>query len=150
MGVASLLLLLDYSRERKERLLINFVQYGIDLWGIVRAGHRGWPAHGGHGSGRKWPIIFAGILLGDADMQSPKKKHPKVVFGEDMQTLYGKGWTGARALYAGHVGKDGQLGEKGWGLMNTCTPWNGKITWVKITGDAAPASPGWAGPWLQG
>jgi hypothetical protein len=122
VGVASLVLLLDYEKERKERLLINFVQYGINLWGIVRAGHRGWPAHGGHGIGRKWPIIFAGILLGDEDMQSPKKKYPKVVFGEDMHTMYGKGWTGAKALYAGHVGKDGRFGEVGWGAYEHLHP----------------------------
>ena len=122
VGVASLVLLLDFPRERKERLLINFVQYGIDLWGIVRAGHRGWPAHGGHGSGRKWPILFAGILLGDEDMQSPKRKYPKVVFGEDMHTIYGKGWTGAKVVYAGHVGKDGRLGEIGWGAYEHLHP----------------------------
>ena len=122
VGVASLVLLLDYPKERKERLLVNFVQYGIDLWGIVRAGHRGWPAHGGHGNGRKWPILFAGILLGEGDMQAPKKKYPKVVFGEDMHTMYGKGWTGAKALYAGHVGKDGRFGEVGWGAYEHLHP----------------------------
>jgi hypothetical protein len=122
VGVASLVLLLDFPKERKERLLINFVQYGIDLWGVVRAGHRGWPAHGGHGSGRKWPILFAGIMLGDEDMQAPKKKYPKVVFGEDMQTMYGKGWTGAKVVYAGHVGKDGRLGKIGWGAYEHLYP----------------------------
>jgi hypothetical protein len=131
VGVASLVLLLDYPRERKERLLVNFVQYGIDLWGVVRAGHRGWPAHGGHGSGRKWPILFAGILLGDEDMQSPKKKYPKVVFGEDMHTMYGKGWTGAKALYAGHVGKDGRFGEVGWGAYEHLHP----SEWVNNLGE---------------
>jgi hypothetical protein len=131
VGVASLVLLLDYPKERKERLLVNFVQYGIDLWGIVRAGHRGWPAHGGHGSGRKWPILFAGILLDDEDMQSPKKKYPKVVFGEDMHTMYGKGWTGAKALYAGHVGKDGRFGEVGWGAYEHLHP----SEWVNNLGE---------------
>jgi hypothetical protein len=115
VGIASLLLMLDFPASEKENLLVNFVQYGIDLWGIVRAGHRGWPGHGGHGSGRKWPIIFAGIMLDDTDMQSPKKKYPAVEFGEDTQTMYGNGWTGANALYAGHVGKGGRLGKVGWG-----------------------------------
>ena len=131
VGVASLILLLDYPRERKESLLINFVQYGIDLWGIVRAGHRGWPAHGGHGSGRKWPILFGGILLGDEDMQSPKKKYPKVVFGEDMHTMQGKGWTGARVVYAGHVGKEGRFGERGWGAYEHLHP----SEWVNNLGE---------------
>jgi len=122
VGIASLLLMLDFPESSKEKLLINFVQYGIDLWGIVCAGHRGWPGHGGHGSGRKWPIIFAGIMLAETDMQSPKKKYPKVEFGEDMQTMCGKGWTGATALYAGHVGKDGRVGKVGWGAYEHLHP----------------------------
>ncbi len=131
VGVASLILLLDYEKERRKRLLINFVQYGIDLWGILRAGHQGWPAHGGHGSGRKWPIIFAGILLGDEDMLSPQRKYSKAVFGEDMQTMYGKGWTEAKALYAGHVGKDGRFGEVGWGAYEHLRP----SEWVNNLGE---------------
>ncbi|MHC4406322.1 MAG: hypothetical protein ACYTG0_42360 [Planctomycetota bacterium] len=122
VGIASLVLMLDYPEDEKEKLLVNFVQYGIDLWGIVRAGHPGWPAHGGHGSGRKWPIVFAGILLADKDMQSPKAKYPEVRFGEDMQTMYGKGWTGAKALYAGHIGADGEKYQKGWGAYEHLPP----------------------------
>ncbi|MEX0745707.1 MAG: hypothetical protein WD118_08895, partial [Phycisphaeraceae bacterium] len=38
VGEASLLLLADYPAEQKERLLINFVQVGIDFWGLARAG----------------------------------------------------------------------------------------------------------------
>jgi hypothetical protein len=121
-GIASLLLCLDFPPQEKERLLINFVQHGIDLWGIVRAGYPGWQAHGGHGSGRKWPIVFAGLLLGDEDMQSPAKKYPNVRFGEDMQTMYGKGWTGATALYAGHVGQTGLAGQVGWGAYEHLPP----------------------------
>ena len=131
VGVASLALLLDFPKERKERLLTNFVQYGIDLWGIVRAGHRGWPALGGHGSGRKWPIIFAGMMLGDADMQSPNKKYPKLRFGEDMQTMYGQGWTGAKVIYAGHAGKDGRIDKTGWGAYEHLHP----SKWVNETGE---------------
>jgi hypothetical protein len=36
VGEASLLLLLDYSPEEKEPLLVNMVQVGIDLDGLVR------------------------------------------------------------------------------------------------------------------
>jgi hypothetical protein len=131
VGVTSLVLLLDFPKERKERLLINFVQYGIDLWGIVRAGHRGWPALGGHGSGRKWPIIFAGLMLGDADMQSPKKKYPELRFGEDMHTMYGQGWTGAKVVYAGHAGKGGRIDKVGWGAYEHLPP----AKWVNNLGE---------------
>jgi hypothetical protein len=132
VGIASLVLMLDYPEMEKEKLLVNFVQYGIDLWGIVRAGHPGWPAHGGHGSGRKWPIVFAGIMLGDKDMQSPKAKYPHVKFGEDMQTIYGKGWTGAKALYAGHVGEEGSKYEKGWGAYEHLLP----SQWPSMLGES--------------
>src|ERR1700735_4514208 len=59
---ASLLLMLNFPADQKVNLTNYFVQYGIDLYGCVQAGY-GWPAFGGHRSGRKLPIIFAGILL---------------------------------------------------------------------------------------
>lgn len=121
-GMGSLLLLCDYPAERKEPLLQGMVQAGIDLWSIVEAGGPGWEAFGGHGSGRKWTIVFAGMLLGDADMQNPYEKHPNVKFGEDMQTVYGNGWTGAKALYAGHRGADGERYSPGWGLFEHLPP----------------------------
>jgi hypothetical protein len=121
VGIASLVLMCDFSSEEKERLLVNFVQYGIDLLGIVRAGHPGWPAHGGHGSGRKWPILFAAIMLGDEEIQSFQAKY-RARFGEDMQTMYGTGWNGAKALYAGHVGAEGSRTSKGWGAYEHLHP----------------------------
>ncbi len=129
VGVASLLLMLDFLPEQKESLLINFVQYGIDLWGMIEAGHPGWTARGGHGNGRKWPVVFAGILLEDKDMQNPYRKYPNVMFSEDMQTIYGNGWTGATALYAGHEG------NKWWAAWGERAPyehlspkdWPGKL-----------------------
>jgi hypothetical protein len=102
VGIAGLLLTLSYTDAEKEPLLIYLTQYGIDLWGLVQRGHSGWPAHGGHGSGRKLPIVLAGVLLEQPAMQSPSTR-----FGEDMQTMAGNGWTGAAALYAGHYGTTG-------------------------------------------
>ncbi len=116
-GLASLILMTDLPPAKKEKLLIGFVQNGIDLWGIVRAGFHGWQAHGGHGSGRKWPIVFAGIMLGDDAMASPNKSYPDCQFGEDMQTLYRRCWTGAKVVYAGHMGVD-----KNGHDVNTRTP----------------------------
>jgi hypothetical protein len=102
-GNASLLLCLDIDPEKKEKLLINCVQYGIDLWGIANAGYR-WNALGGHGNGRKWPIVFAGMLLGDDGMSRPTASLDHVVFSEDEQTRYGKAWHGATVIYGGHMG----------------------------------------------
>jgi hypothetical protein len=103
-SMGGLMLMLDYDPRQKERLLINMVQVGIDYWGLVRNGHPGWQGWGGHGSGRKFPIVLAGLLLGDDEMAGPTRTFPKVEFGEDNQTTYGQGWTGAKALFAGHSG----------------------------------------------
>ena len=40
-SMAGLMLMLDFEPRRKERLLINVVQVGIDYWGVVRSGHSG-------------------------------------------------------------------------------------------------------------
>jgi hypothetical protein len=112
-GIASLLLMLDLpqaQRDAQERLLIGYLQHGIDLWGLVRAGYEGWYAHGGHGSGRKWPIMFAGLLLGDSEMSAPSITYPDARFGEDMHTAftsdlpYGPAYNGATVVYTGHMG----------------------------------------------
>ena len=89
MNQAALMLHLDFNalpgKPSKERILINLVQYGIDLAGIADHGG-GWPANGGHSMGRKWPILFAGLLLDDAHM---KNVGPwKTRFQEDEQTFY--------------------------------------------------------------
>jgi hypothetical protein len=103
-SMAGLLLMLDLPWEQKEELLIRVIQVGIDYWGLIRNGHPGWQGWGGHGSGRKFPIVFAGLLLGEEGMSAPSRTFPKVDFGEDNQTMHGKGWTGATALFAGHSG----------------------------------------------
>jgi hypothetical protein len=124
-SVGGLMLMLDLPSEQKERLLINVVQVGIDYWGLVRNGHPGWQGWGGHGSGRKFPIVLAGLLLGDDEMASPTRTFPKVEFGEDNQTTYGQGWTGAKALFAGHSGIQSATGKPErpkWGPYENLPP----------------------------
>ena len=88
IGTASLMLHLDFTDAQKRTLLVRLVQLGIDFYGIVEAGGRNnWPAGGGHHSGRKWPILFAGILLGDVPMGSIGFDD-NVAFNEDDQTFY--------------------------------------------------------------
>jgi hypothetical protein len=107
---AALLLVLNFRPERKTNLTNYFVQYGIDLYGCVQAGFR-YPAFGGHGLGRKLVVIFAGVLLDDADMMNVSADYPDS-FAEDMQTVYvdripggyTEAWQGARAIYGGHLG----------------------------------------------
>ena len=109
---AALLLMLSFPADQKVNLTNYFVQYGIDLYGCVQAGY-GWPAFGGHRSGRKLPIILAGILLNDSGMKNVSTAYPDQ-FGEDMQTLYfnllppagtyAQAWQGATVIYGGHYG----------------------------------------------
>jgi len=120
---ASLLLMLNFPAADKVNLTNYFVQYGIDLYGCVQAGY-GWPAFGGHRSGRKLPIIFAGILLNNDGMKNVSANYPNK-FGEDMQTLYianlppagtyQQAWQGATVIYGGHYGvnADGSLVSPG-------------------------------------
>jgi len=126
-GISALLLCTDLKPEQKEPLLVNYVQIGIDLGGMIRAGHPGWTGWGGHGSGRKLPIVFAGVLLGDDELAGISGSYPKVSFGEDEQTAYGDCWTGAKVVFAGHSGIDAVTGEgrsrnNGWGPYEHTPP----------------------------
>jgi len=127
VGISALLLCTDLPRERKEPLLINYIQVGIDLAGMIRAGHPGWTGWGGHGSGRKLPIVFAGLLLGDDELAHINHFFPKASFGEDEQTAYGESWTGAKVVFTGHSGIDGSTGlgrdrGHGWGPYEHTPP----------------------------
>jgi hypothetical protein len=113
VGMTTMLLNLDFPEADKDKLLINFMQYGIDLWGIVRAGYSGWGALGGHGTGRKLPIVFAGIMLDDAQMKNPYSVNSNLKFGQDMQTMYGNSWTGANVVFAGYSGSQASEGNGG-------------------------------------
>jgi hypothetical protein len=86
---AALLLHLDFARLpghlAKDKLLFSLVQLGIDNTGIADNGG-GWPNNGGHHLGRKWPILFAGVMLNDPHMKDVG--HWKTRFQEDEQTFY--------------------------------------------------------------
>jgi hypothetical protein len=129
VGMATLFLICDFSQAQKDSLMKGFLQYGIDLWGIVRgcSASRGWQAHGGHGTGRKWPMIFSGLMLGDTAMAKPTLTYPNLRIGEDMQTAWGYCWaTGdSNYVYTGHQGLwNGQpiSTQPGWGPYEGTPP----------------------------
>lgn len=101
VSVASLMVELDAPSERKEKLAIGLIQFGIDSSALAKAG-RQWQGDGGHWNGRKWPILFASLMLGDTSLLPPEG----AIFSEDQQTYYGKGFFGHDALYqmVGHHG----------------------------------------------
>jgi hypothetical protein len=118
---------------------VNFVQVGIDLGAMIRGGHPGFEGFGGHGSGRKMPIVFAGLLLGDDELANIHKSFPKACFGEDEQTAYGDCWTGAKVVFTGHRGIDEAtgMGRKGSGPYEHKPPkeWGGLGAGATRNGD---------------
>ena len=116
-SIAALMLLLDVPKAQKEKLLIEYVQLGIDLHGLAECG-RQWFSDGGHWQGRKWPILFASLMLDQEDLRkfppvnrdrpvygrflvsaSPGVPVPTTLFQEDLDTYYGKGGDGQTALW---------------------------------------------------
>ena len=95
MSTVATALLVD-SADRND-YIHRMVQLGIDLYHCHLTNGDAWRAYGGFGSGRKWPILFAGIVLGDTNMQNPIATTPACCcltgtvdkFGEDGHTYYG-------------------------------------------------------------
>jgi cysteine-rich repeat protein len=139
ISFAGLLLTLDFPPEQKEPLLVYLTQYGIDLYGLVEQGHTGWQAHGGHGSGRKFPVVLAGVMLNEEKMKSVQAN-----FGEDMQTIwvsetppagtYTKSWhtQAETVVYGGHVGINGESVNPGWGPYEHLVP----AAWKNTLGES--------------
>ena len=92
----AVVLLVDYP-ERKPHLF-SYMQYGIDSYYISIRNGDAWRAYGGFGNGRKWPILFTGLLLDNADMVHPPatcktdfaRTDTVDKFGEDGHTYYGR------------------------------------------------------------
>jgi hypothetical protein len=135
ISIASVMLSLDVPKQQKEKLAIGLIQRGIDLYGLAMKGGY-WNEGGGHSSGRKWPIVFAGIMLNKPQFQNLPDT---AFFQEDTQTYYGKGWFGQDVLWQmiQHHGQRSTYEEKPpteWGqwdktsesYRNCCTA----VSWV--------------------
>lgn len=81
-GTGAVLAQLGVPDADKRDLVIRLVQIGIDHFGNVSNGCN-WVGDGGHGSGRKFPILFAGALLHDPEMLGIGASHPSGYFGPD-------------------------------------------------------------------
>ena len=125
LGRGSLALLLDHPPAEKQQLLINYVQIGIDFYGIVEdGGQNNWWPDGGHAQGRKWPILFAGTMLDDPDMARIGDRDD-VMFGEDAQTFYVTQDDVDRGV--GYTTDD--LGMAEWGLRHATDPSRDDPSW---------------------
>jgi hypothetical protein len=163
IGVGALILNLNYSNIRKEKLLVRYVQLGIDLYGIVQdGGEKNWTGMGGHASGRKWPILFAGLILNDPNMKNIGRTdipdygpaHPEYVhFGEDDQTFYvteadveathGSLWGPDRRDAQKIPYEQEDIGLPEWGIVHAIGPERSNKFWV--TTYRQVSSPGWGG-----
>jgi len=116
-SLAALMLLQDVPRKTKETLMIRYLQLGIDLSGLAQCG-RQWFSDGGHWQGRKWPILFASLMLDDDALRtfppvdlsravygrarvlaSDAVKRPTTFFQEDLDYYYGQGGDGQNTLW---------------------------------------------------
>ncbi len=94
-----LMLQLNYSNAEKERLLIRMVQYGIDVYGAAANGGV-WEDNGGHGQGRKMPMILAGMVLGDSQILAYANAANHFIFQDDRQTFVVSQSDVGRPLYS--------------------------------------------------
>ena len=163
IGEGALMLNLNFSNTRKEKLLVRYVQLGIDLYGIAKdGGEKNWTGMGGHASGRKWPILFAGLVLNDPDMKNIGRtdipdygpSHPEYVhFGEDDQTFYvtqadveathGPLWGPDRRDAQKIPYEQEDIGLPEWGIVHANGPERSNKFWV--TAYRQVSSPGWGG-----
>ena len=129
VGQAALMLHLDFPDAEKELLLTRFVQLGIDLYGVLQdGGGNNWYAAGGWASGRKWPVLFAGLMLGDSGMSSIGLD-PSLAFGEDGQTFY-VAQTSPGVFNFGYGGYGLQeVGTPDWGMFHGWDPSKDDVAW---------------------
>ena len=91
--VATLATYVLIDTPEQQELARRLVQLGIDNYGVIAAGG-GWGSDGGHFNGRKFPIVFAGALLGDPAMTSPGtdigNEDSMTYLGADGTALWGR------------------------------------------------------------
>jgi hypothetical protein len=140
---AALLLNLDFGQlpgnPTKNKLLMEYAQLGIDFTGIADNGG-GWPANGGHATGRKLPILIAGVVLNDQHMKDVGKW--KTRFQDDEQTFYvsqadvDMTHSAKWAPDYRNVGKTpyetADIGMAEWGIHHSFAPENDDAYWLAV------------------
>lgn len=127
VGAAALTLNCDLPASDKRALLVVMVQLGIDVYGIVKNGGR-FLADGGAGSGRKLPLLIAGLALHDADLLDAAGR-ARAAFGEDAQTFY-VAETAPGVFNGGHGGYvEADVGLPEWGIHHADDPSGDRKGW---------------------
>jgi len=143
VSYASLMVMLDVPQEKKQKLTIELVQLGIDLHGVTNMG-RQYFSDGGHWEGRKWPILFASLMLDKPELRtfpvvplnsplygrevltaSNGVPAQTTLFQEDLDTYYGKGGDGQGVLWqcVDHTGPRDPFEEKPMAQFDKTEMW---------------------------
>lgn len=127
VGAAALTLNLDIPADDKRALLIVLVQLGIDIYGVIENGGR-FDADGGQGSGRKLPMLLAGVALDDPELRALAREE-SMAFAEDAQTFYVKE-TSPGIFNGGHGGYcEADVGLPEWGNSHADDPSRDHKSW---------------------
>lgn len=168
---AALLLNIDYTYNEKKELLIGYLQLGIDLFSYIEAGGTGWAPDGGHSSGRKWPILFTGIMLNYSPMKNIGQKSGDYLyanghgpgnppsdyihFGEDGQTFYvtqadvditnGPTWTPDTRSAPNYPYTQSLIGMPEWSIRYSTNPNYSDASWLSNYRHIGTGPFGWVG-----
>lgn len=83
----ALRLLLNDSLSSKMPAVINYVQAGIDIYGMHSGGVT-WVSDGGHFLGRKLLAVYAAVLLDDPTMKAEISNAAYATYGDDGHAYY--------------------------------------------------------------
>ncbi len=156
VGSGALALQLDVPNDKKRELYVRLVQMGIDLHACLRGGCR-WQGIGGHGSGRKFPILLAGKALADERMLAIGRDYVSKLrdgdsigayFAEDGQTFYVTEtsvgvWNGG---HGGYTREHDGLPE--WGFSHCDHPESDNAKWDADPYRRCCTANGWLGSTL--
>ncbi|MFK7743303.1 MAG: hypothetical protein AB8H80_23505 [Planctomycetota bacterium] len=137
VGTAGLLLNTDASDADKRDLLVRFVQFGLDSHAVVKQGGK-FKGVGGHGHGRKLPILVAGLVLHDDELLAVGRDFPSIAllaggkgarFAEDGQTFFIRE-TSKNVYNWGHGGyQQEHVGLPEWGFSHADDPARDDVAW---------------------
>jgi hypothetical protein len=131
---------------QQQTLATRLIQLGIDNHGVLKAGG-GWGGDGGHFNGRKWPIVFAGALLGEAGMKSPGidigNEDRMTYLGQSGKSLWGRACTDCYfpngCKYGGTCTKGAKDCRDPAKLVDGCSDYRNCCTSVTWVGEALAA-----------
>lgn len=140
-ATALLLVNTDLPLGDKMPLILGLIQLGIDIHGAALNGGV-WVDNGGHGVGRKMPLLFAARLLQEPSMFLLADASKSMIFQEDRQTwiVTAKDVGRWQSLYNGQPRlpyREEDIGMPEWGIRHTTNPEADNRDWNALYRDVA-------------